>query len=71
MDVAVVVRDAGRLLGNSPDCLAAHRIVVEAPDELTIEAVEPQMRQIVWNLATNGLRAMPKGGAPAPRPSRV
>jgi two-component system sensor histidine kinase PilS (NtrC family) len=63
MDVAVVVRDAGRLLGNSPDCLAAHRIVVEAPDELTIEAVEPQMRQIVWNLATNGLRAMPKGGA--------
>jgi two-component system, NtrC family, sensor histidine kinase PilS len=62
MDVAVVVRDAGRLLGNSPDCLSDHRVVVDVPDELTMDAVEPQMRQIVWNLATNGLRAMPKGG---------
>ena len=26
------------------------------------EADENQMRQIVWNLATNGLRAMPDGG---------
>jgi signal transduction histidine kinase len=62
MDVAVVVRDAGRLLGNSPDCTSAHRVVVEAPDALPIDAVEPQIRQIVWNLATNGLRAMPAGG---------
>jgi two-component system sensor histidine kinase PilS (NtrC family) len=63
MDLAVVVRDAGRLLANSPDCTAGHQIIVEAPDDLTIDAVEPQMRQIVWNLATNGLRAMPRGGA--------
>ena len=27
------------------------------------EADEGQIRQIVWNLATNGLRAMPDGGA--------
>ena len=26
------------------------------------EADENQIRQIVWNLATNGLRAMPDGG---------
>jgi two-component system sensor histidine kinase PilS (NtrC family) len=62
MNVATVVRDAGRLLANSPDCTATHRIVVDAPGELQVEAVEPQMRQIVWNLATNGLRAMPRGG---------
>jgi two-component system sensor histidine kinase PilS (NtrC family) len=62
MDLAVVVKDAGRLLANSPDCTAGHQILVEAPDELTIDAVEPQMRQIVWNLATNSLRAMPRGG---------
>lgn len=29
---------------------------------MTIEADENQIRQIVWNLATNGLRAMPDGG---------
>ena len=28
----------------------------------TLQAVEAQMRQIVWNLATNALRAMPDGG---------
>ena len=28
-----------------------------------LQADEGQMRQIVWNLATNGLRAMPDGGA--------
>jgi signal transduction histidine kinase len=33
------------------------------PDEpVTFQADEGQLRQIVWNLATNGLRAMPEGG---------
>jgi signal transduction histidine kinase len=27
-----------------------------------IDADESQVRQIIWNLATNGLRAMPQGG---------
>ena len=27
-----------------------------------VEADERQIRQIIWNLATNGLRAMPNGG---------
>src|SRR5206468_3827680 len=31
-------------------------------DELWYEADEGQIKQIVWNLATNGLRAMPTGG---------
>jgi signal transduction histidine kinase len=31
-------------------------------DELWYEADEGQIKQIVWNLATNGLRAMPEGG---------
>jgi len=62
VDMGVVVRDAGRLLKNSPDCTRAHQVEVEASGELQILAVEPQMRQIVWNLATNALRAMPSGG---------
>jgi signal transduction histidine kinase len=31
-------------------------------EALWYEADEGQIKQIVWNLATNGLRAMPKGG---------
>ena len=32
------------------------------PDPVWCLADEAQIRQIVWNLATNGLRAMPDGG---------
>jgi signal transduction histidine kinase len=32
------------------------------PTELWFEADEGQIKQIVWNLATNGLKAMPHGG---------
>ena len=32
------------------------------PAALWYEADEGQIKQIVWNLATNGLRAMPEGG---------
>jgi signal transduction histidine kinase len=38
-------------------------IDVAVPDQpVTYRADEAQIRQIVWNLATNGLRAMPEGG---------
>jgi len=33
-----------------------------SPEEIWYEADEGQIKQIVWNLATNGLRAMPQGG---------
>jgi signal transduction histidine kinase len=36
--------------------------VDEPPDPVMYRADEAQIRQIVWNLATNGLRAMPSGG---------
>jgi two-component system, NtrC family, sensor histidine kinase PilS len=62
VDMATVARDAARLLRNSPDCTAAHRIECDAEGPTTVHAVEAQMRQIVWNLATNALRAMPAGG---------
>jgi two-component system sensor histidine kinase PilS (NtrC family) len=62
VDMAGVVCDAGRLLKNSPDCTQAHQVEIDAGDALIVQAVEPQMRQIVWNLATNALRAMPAGG---------
>ena len=63
VDVRRVVTDAARLLENSSELIEGHRIAVDVPaQEVWFEADEGQLRQIVWNLATNGLRAMPKGG---------
>jgi two-component system sensor histidine kinase PilS (NtrC family) len=57
------LQDAALLLRNSADVHEGHEIVVQVPDtELWYEADEGQIKQIIWNLATNGLRAMPKGG---------
>ena len=51
------------LLRNSSEVLDGHVIDVRVPpDEVAFEADENQIRQIVWNLATNGLRAMRNGG---------
>ncbi len=63
VDVGRIITDAGRLLENSPELNPKHRIAVEAPETpVWLNADESQIRQIVWNLATNGLRAMPNGG---------
>ena len=63
MDVRQVLTDTARLLQNSPERAEGHRITVDVPPEaVQFQADEGQIRQIVWNLATNGLRAMPVGG---------
>jgi signal transduction histidine kinase len=57
------LNDAALLLRNSSEVQDDHVIEVAVPpDELWYEADEGQIKQIVWNLATNGLRAMPHGG---------
>jgi two-component system sensor histidine kinase PilS (NtrC family) len=62
-DVRRALNDTALLLRNSADVLEAHTVDLELPSaELWYEADEGQIKQIVWNLATNGLRAMPKGG---------
>ena len=63
VDLRQVVTDAARLLENNVEVTERHQIVVDVPaGPLTVHADEAQIRQIVWNLATNGLRAMPNGG---------
>jgi len=63
VDVARVIHETARLLRHSPESGNGHRVDVEtAAADLAIEADEAQVRQVVWNLATNGLRAMPNGG---------
>jgi two-component system sensor histidine kinase PilS (NtrC family) len=63
VDVRQVLKEAAQLIRNSPECQSQHRVDLQVPETaVTCEADEAQIRQIVWNLATNGLRAMPKGG---------
>ncbi len=63
VDVRCALNDAALLLRNSADVHERHEIAVDLPaTELWYEADEGQIKQIVWNLATNGLRAMPEGG---------
>lgn len=62
-DVRRAINDAALLLRNSAEVQNGHTIDVELTSEpLWYEADEGQIKQIVWNLATNGLRAMPSGG---------
>jgi two-component system sensor histidine kinase PilS (NtrC family) len=63
MDVRQVITDTATLLHNSAERSESHRIAVDVPGQpVMLQADEGQIRQIVWNLATNGLRAMPSGG---------
>ncbi len=63
LDVRRVLNDAALLLRNSSEVQEGHLIDVRVPmDEVVFEADENQIKQIVWNLATNGLRAMRNGG---------
>jgi two-component system sensor histidine kinase PilS (NtrC family) len=62
-DVRRPLNDAALLLRNSAEVHEGHEIEVDVPPtELWYDADEGQIKQIVWNLATNGLRAMPNGG---------
>jgi signal transduction histidine kinase len=57
------VQDTALLLRNASDVRDTHVIDVDVPaDPVWFEADEGQIKQILWNLATNGLRAMPSGG---------
>ena len=63
LDVRQIVTDAATLLQNSPELLETHAVRCDVPPEpVWCLADEAQIRQIVWNLATNGLRAMAEGG---------
>ena len=63
LDVRRVLKDTALLLRNSAEVKQGHLVEVVVPStEVFFEADENQVRQIVWNLATNGLRAMLDGG---------
>jgi two-component system sensor histidine kinase PilS (NtrC family) len=63
LDVRTVVEDAAALLRHSAEVRDTHDVDVDVPaTPVWYEADENQIRQIIWNLATNGLRAMKGGG---------
>ena len=62
-DLRRAVNDTALLLRHGPESSDGHQVRVDVPRvPVWFEADEGQIRQIVWNLATNGLRAMPDGG---------
>ena len=63
LDLRRLLQDTATLLRNSHEVGDRHAIDLRlASEDVVIEGDENQVRQIVWNLATNGLRAMPRGG---------
>jgi two-component system sensor histidine kinase PilS (NtrC family) len=63
LDLRPLVQETAMLLRNSTEVGEQHDIEVQqSSGAVTVEADEGQIRQIIWNLATNGLRAMPGGG---------
>ncbi|MGE5813724.1 MAG: two-component system sensor histidine kinase NtrB, partial [Acidobacteriota bacterium] len=63
LDLRRIIEETGVLLRNSAEHADLHRIDVEVPNEpVLFVGDEGQLRQIVWNLATNGLRAMNSSG---------
>jgi two-component system sensor histidine kinase PilS (NtrC family) len=63
LDLRPVLQDAALLLRNSAEVGGSHVVEVDVPDApVWCDADEGQVRQVIWNLATNGLRAMPDGG---------
>ena len=63
-DLRRTVNDTALLLRHSPESSDDHKIRVDVPGApVWFEGDESQIRQVVWNLATNGIRAMPDGGA--------
>ena len=63
LDLRRVLQDTATILRNSTEIGDQHTIEVQLPpEEVLVEADENQIRQVVWNLATNGLRAMAEGG---------
>jgi len=63
LDIRKTLQDTALLLRNGSDVRDGHEVVVDVPPgPVWYEADENQLRQIIWNLASNGLRAMANGG---------
>ncbi len=64
VDLNQLIHDLLQILGNSPERLSSHRLEChQTPDQTVNFVADPDlMRQLLWNLCTNSLKAMPAGG---------
>ena len=63
VDLGPVIAEAVTLLRNAPEVGPAHRLEFDADEGPHVcMADRDQMLQVFWNLARNGLEAMPTGG---------
>jgi signal transduction histidine kinase len=62
-DVAGLVTEISRLIDLSPERTTDHRIRLDVPASPVLARVSrDELSQVLWNLARNGLEAMPEGG---------
>ncbi len=62
-DVVALVTQSAKLLRNSREFHATHEIEIRSSrPEIHCEIDVNRMKQVFWNLATNALKAMPRGG---------
>ena len=64
-DLLPLVQDAVALLKNSPDFNKESHTIKISPHNGPVQCMgnPDQLRQVVWNILNNGLRAMPDGGS--------
>ena len=63
VDLRPVVEEAVTLLRNGPEVGPSHEVDFEADEGPHVCLADPdQIAQVFWNLARNGLEAMPDGG---------
>jgi two-component system sensor histidine kinase PilS (NtrC family) len=64
VDLVRLVEDHLKLLRKSRELTGAHRVETRyAEVEMWCDVDPNRMKQVVWNLSTNALKAMPRGGA--------
>jgi two-component system sensor histidine kinase PilS (NtrC family) len=62
-DLVRILEDHRKLLTKSREFHDAHQVSLEpAASEIWAEVDPNRIRQVVWNLSTNALKAMPRGG---------
>jgi two-component system, NtrC family, sensor histidine kinase PilS len=63
LNLGQAIKDCLMLLEHSPDVTPEHDFEFVQPDQpVVIDANEPQIKQVIWNLTRNAIEAMPQGG---------